>query len=46
MNFSNTPAGDTSGSTSKGKDSRKKKTDVVDRYKEVNDSLEKTNRLM
>ena len=39
-------SGGNKGSTSKGKDSRKKKTDVVDRYKEVNDSLEKTNRLM
>ena len=36
-NFSslNPGDGDSGGSSSKGKDSKKKKTDVVDRYKEV-----------
>jgi hypothetical protein len=40
--------GDSAGSnsTTKTKDSRQKKTDVVDRYKEINDELEETGRLM
>ena len=41
------PGGSSSSkSTKKAKDSRKKKSDAVDRYKEINDNLEKTNRLM
>jgi hypothetical protein len=37
--------GDKGGGT-KSKSKKKNKTDLVDRYKEVNDKLEKTNRLM
>ena len=40
--------GDSAGSssTTKTKDSRGKKTDIVDRYKEINDEMEETQRLM
>lgn len=38
--------GGKTGGGGKSKSAKKNKTDVVDRYKEVNDKLEKTNRLM
>jgi hypothetical protein len=43
---SNPGGGGDKGGGSKSKSAKKNKTDVVDRYKEVNDKLEKTNRLM
>ena len=42
----NPGGGGDKGGGSKSKSAKKNKTDVVNRYKEVNDKLEKTNRLM